>query len=91
MSSNSQLKFIGLLISEKRRGMSQTELARKAGISQQQLSKIEAGGNCTVLTLLKILSALNAKVELPVFISKPGTQIDSTGIQVDSNEGLPFI
>lgn len=74
MSGDSQLKFIGFWVSEKRKGMSQTELAKKAGISQQQLSKIEAGGNLTILTLLKILAALNEKIELPVVISKHGTQ-----------------
>jgi transcriptional regulator with XRE-family HTH domain len=77
MSSDSQLKFIGFWVSEKRRGMSQTELAKKAGISQQQLSKIEAGGNLTILTLLKILTALNEKIELPIVISGSGIHTDS--------------
>lgn len=76
MSSDYQLKLIALWISEKRKGMSQAELAKKAGISQQQLSKIEAGGNFTLLTFLKILAALNEKVELPVYISGPGTQAE---------------
>lgn len=61
-----QLKYIGKWIAFKRSGLSQTELAKKAGISQQQLSVIEAGGNSTTLTFLKILTALGEKVELPV-------------------------
>jgi transcriptional regulator with XRE-family HTH domain len=77
MSSNDQLKLICFWISGNRKGMSQTELAKKAGISQQQLSKIENGGNFTVLTLLKILNALNKKIELPVVISGSKIHTDS--------------
>ena len=66
MEIDNQLKHLGFWISQKRAGMSQVELARKAGISQQQLSKIEAGGNCTIGTLTKILIALGERVQLPI-------------------------
>lgn len=78
MQADNQLKYLGFWIAQKRAGMSQVELARKAGISQQQLSKIEAGENCTIKTLMKILAALGEKVELPeIFIE--GTEENTTG------------
>jgi ribosome-binding protein aMBF1 (putative translation factor) len=51
---------LGLLIMETReqRGLSQQELALKSHITQQQLSKIENGINCNMLTFLKVSSAL---------------------------------
>ena len=45
-------------------GLSQRELAQKAHITQQQLSKIENGINCNMLTFLKVCQALEMKVEL---------------------------
>jgi predicted transcriptional regulator len=71
-----QLKYIGKFIFSRRLGMSQVELAKKAGISQQQLSKIEAGGNCTMLTLLKILAALGEKIEIPISPPPKDNQIE---------------
>jgi DNA-binding Xre family transcriptional regulator len=41
-----------------------TELAEKANITQQQFSKIEAGMNCHLATLLKVCRALNLKIEI---------------------------
>lgn len=51
---------IGLQIAEARSksGLNQKELARAAHITQQQLSKIENGGNCNLATLLKVCRAL---------------------------------
>lgn len=40
-------------------GLSQLEVAKKAHVTQQQLSKIENGSNCNMLTFLKVCSALN--------------------------------
>ena len=81
-----QLQYIGKWIAFKRSGISQAELAKKAGISQQQLSLIEAGGNCTVITLLKILTSLDEKVELPVNVPGPVSKFIS-----DSNKSFdPF-
>lgn len=45
-------------------GISQQELARKAHITQQQLSKIETGMNCNLATLLKVCHALQVKLNL---------------------------
>jgi len=51
---------LGLLIAEAReqRGLSQRELALKSHVTQQQLSKIENGTNCNLLTFIKVSSTL---------------------------------
>jgi len=56
-----ELLRIGLEIAEARTGMgmSQTELAKRAKVTQQQVSKIENGANCNVLTLLRVCRVLN--------------------------------
>lgn len=41
-----------------RSGLSQLEVANKAHITQQQLSKIENGINCNMMTFLKVCNAL---------------------------------
>ncbi len=53
-----------LLNVRKELGLSQHELARKAKITQQQLSKIETGMNCNISTLLKVCHALQVKLNL---------------------------
>jgi DNA-binding XRE family transcriptional regulator len=45
-------------------GLSQKDLARKAHITQQQLSKVENGINCNMITFLKVCNALGIKVDL---------------------------
>ncbi|HBE01896.1 MAG: transcriptional regulator [Spirochaetes bacterium GWF1_41_5] len=45
-------------------GLSQEELARKAHITQQQLSKIENGLNCNITTFLKVMNALHMQMSL---------------------------
>ena len=45
-------------------GLSQKEVARRAKITQQQLSKVENGINCNLTTFLKVCHALDLKVEL---------------------------
>ena len=47
-----------------RMGLSQKEVARRAKITQQQLSKVENGINCNLTTFLKVCHALDLKVEL---------------------------
>ena len=45
-------------------GLSQKELSEKAHVTQQQISKIENGVNCNMLTFLKVCHALGIKVGL---------------------------
>ena len=46
------------------RGLSQQEVAKRAKITQQQLSKVENGENCNLTTFLKVCNALDLKVDL---------------------------
>jgi DNA-binding XRE family transcriptional regulator len=57
---------LGLRIAETRQvlGISQKELAKKSRITQQQLSKIENGYNCNLLTFIKVSSTLGLSVNL---------------------------
>jgi DNA-binding XRE family transcriptional regulator len=57
---------LGLRIVETRQqlGISQQELAKKSHITQQQLSKIENGYNCNLLTFIKVSSTLGLSVNL---------------------------
>ncbi len=61
-----ELTYIALKIHRKREalGLTQAEVTQKAKITQQQLSKVENGINCNVVTLLKICSALGLHLEL---------------------------
>jgi len=56
-----ELLRIGLEIAEARKkmGISQTELAKRAHVTQQQVSRIENGVNSNVLTLLRVCRALS--------------------------------
>jgi DNA-binding XRE family transcriptional regulator len=45
------------------KGISQKDLALKAKVTQQQLSKIENGINCNITTFLKVCSALELKID----------------------------
>lgn len=58
-----ELLRIGMEIAEAREksGITQSELAAKAKVTQQQVSKIERGINCNVLTLLKICRTLKLR------------------------------
>jgi DNA-binding XRE family transcriptional regulator len=47
-----------------RKGISQIQLAKAAGITQQQLSKIENGLNCNIITFLKASRALDLNIEI---------------------------
>jgi DNA-binding XRE family transcriptional regulator len=47
-----------------KRGLTQQELAKKAEITQQQLSKVENGFNCNMVTFLKVCDALGLKINV---------------------------
>ena len=70
-----QLAQLSLQILQVRQhlGLSQQEVAKKAKITQQQLSKLEHGANCNVATFLKVCNALGVIVELetPEFAEDP--------------------
>jgi len=51
-----------ILEARKELGLSQKELAKKAHITQQQLSKVENGINCNMTTFLKVCHALDFKI-----------------------------
>ncbi|HHE38561.1 MAG TPA: XRE family transcriptional regulator [Candidatus Cloacimonetes bacterium] len=57
---------ISLKITDARKhsGLSQQALAKKAHITQQQLSKIESGLNCNMKTFLKVCYALGMKIDI---------------------------
>jgi len=57
---------LGLLIIEAReqKGLTQKELAKLSQVTQQQLSKIENGVNCNMLTFIKVSSALGLDLTL---------------------------
>ncbi|PKL39243.1 MAG: XRE family transcriptional regulator [Spirochaetae bacterium HGW-Spirochaetae-1] len=61
-----ELLEISLKILEERNklGLTQKELAAKANITQQQLSKVENGINCNMATFLKVCNALDIKLGL---------------------------
>jgi DNA-binding XRE family transcriptional regulator len=61
-----RLLELGLKISEARNQlrMTQKELAAKSHVTQQQLSKIENGINCNLLTFIKISSTLGFTINL---------------------------
>lgn len=48
----------------KKAGLTQSQLASKAQITQQQLSKIEKGLNFNIKTFLKVCHALDVKMNL---------------------------
>lgn len=61
-------QLIGLAVKismeRERRGISQADLAKKASITLQQLSKVENGENYNVKTLVKVCSALGLRLDL---------------------------
>ena len=61
-----ELLDISLKILEARReqNLSQEELANRAHITQQQLSRIENGMNFNIKTLLKLCDALDLSIDL---------------------------
>lgn len=65
---NQEIEFsrISLKIHEERekKNLTQVQLSKIAGITQQQLSKIENGISCNITTLIKTCKALNLRLEI---------------------------
>ncbi len=59
-----ELLSLSIKILEERNklGISQKDLAKKAHVTQQQLSKVENGINCNINTFLKVCGALGLKI-----------------------------
>src|SRR5881409_2015473 len=64
-----------------RAGLTQTELARRAGTSQARISELERGeANPTVDTLARIAAALGGFIDLGAFLSLVGsTNVTNSG------------
>ncbi|MEW6753237.1 MAG: helix-turn-helix transcriptional regulator [Candidatus Latescibacterota bacterium] len=45
-------------------GWTQRAAAQKAGVTEQQLSRVETGANCTLANLLRVCGALGLRVQL---------------------------
>ena len=61
-----RLLKLGMAIVEAREkcGLSQKELAQRSNVTQQQLSKIENGVNCNMLTFIKVSTALGLDITI---------------------------
>jgi DNA-binding XRE family transcriptional regulator len=61
-----RLLELGVKIAETREtlGLSQKELAQKCNVTQQQLSKIENGVNCNLITFMKVSYTLGLTINL---------------------------
>jgi HTH-type transcriptional regulator / antitoxin HipB len=57
---------LALALAKERRaqGLSQSQLAAKVGISQQQMSKLENGGSCHLNATLKVCVALGLELSI---------------------------
>ena len=65
-----ELLALSIKILEERNnlGISQKDLAKKAHVTQQQLSKVENGINCNITTFLKVCGALGLRINFEIFI-----------------------
>jgi DNA-binding XRE family transcriptional regulator len=74
MSDSAVMTEIGHRIQQERlnRNLEQAVLAKQAGISRRTLQRLEAGGVCTLNSLIRILRALDKLGELNHFIPPVG-------------------
>ena len=72
-----QMDMIGNAIKQARKEqhLTQEELGKLVGVQKAQISKLESGaGNSTIDTVMRVFSALNAKVKLQIEL--PATSIN---------------
>jgi len=55
---------LSIIKAREQKGLTQRELAQKSHVTQQQLSRIENGVNCNMLTFIKVSSALGLGLNL---------------------------
>ena len=74
MSDKAIIKEIGRRVKRKRleRNLTQQEIADIAGISRPTVSDLERGNPFEILTLIQVLRALDALVEIDLFLPDPG-------------------
>jgi DNA-binding XRE family transcriptional regulator len=75
-----QMDLIGLAIKESRkeRQLTQEELGKLVGVQKAQISRLESNAsNATIDTLMKVFSALKAKVKLQIEL--PSAKINEGG------------
>lgn len=73
-----QMELIGMAIKQTRqeRNLTQEELGKLIGVQKAQISRLESNpGNVTIDTLLRVFTALEAKVKLQVELSKTSIRI----------------
>jgi HTH-type transcriptional regulator / antitoxin HipB len=67
-----QMELVGKAIKQtrKERNLTQEELGRLIGVQKSQISRLENNaGNVTIETLLKVFSALKAKIKFQIQLS----------------------
>ena len=64
----------------KAEGWTQKEIAEKAGTTQQVISKILNGKNCTIETLIKISKAFNVSADKLLGLDKPSKENRSNSL-----------
>ena len=53
-----------IVTAREKSGLTQKELAQKSHVTQQQLSKIENGVNCNMLTFIRVSNALGLTISI---------------------------
>lgn len=74
MSDKAIIKELGRRVKRKRleQNLTQQEIADIAGISRPTVSDLERGNPFEILTLIQVLRALDALVEIDLFLPDPG-------------------
>jgi transcriptional regulator with XRE-family HTH domain len=65
-----------LVATRKKRKITQTQLAELSGVSRRALVNIEAGGDCTLSTLRRLLLALDLDLQVQDAFPSPPTLED---------------